>query len=203
MTQAKPQFTTIGEFLSFDGGDRRYELVRGELVEMPNESTLNTQIAMFLITMFLQLGIPHTRLGIKQMISVSSTEVTARDPDLIVHSDASIAAIAGKTRALISADLPAPMLVVEIVSPGNPGSENYDPLRVTRRDRDYIEKRREYALRGIPEYWLIDPNRSVILVLTLAGSSYQEREFRNSDRILSQLFPALNQTAAQILSAGQ
>jgi Uma2 family endonuclease len=50
MTQAKPRFRTIEEFLNYDDGtDTRYELVRGELVEMPNESTLNTQMAVFLI----------------------------------------------------------------------------------------------------------------------------------------------------------
>lgn len=196
MTQAKPRFTTIEDFLQYDDGtSQRYELVCGELVEMPNESTLNTQIALFLIAMFLQSGIPHTRLGIKQLIAVSSTEVTARDPDLIVHSEASIAAIAGKSQAFLSADMPVPMLVIEIVSPGGPSSENYE--------RDYIEKRREYAMRRIPEYWLIDPNRSVVLILTLIGRSYQEREFRNSDRIISRTFPELTQTAAQILSAGQ
>ncbi len=46
----------------------RYELVDGMLIEMPPESTLNTQIATFLLAV-LQLGIPHTRLGIRHQIA--------------------------------------------------------------------------------------------------------------------------------------
>jgi Uma2 family endonuclease len=195
MTQAKPRFRTIEEYLDYaDGTDIRYELVRGELVEMPNESTLNTQIAVFLILTFAALGIPPTRIGIKQMIAVSSSEVTARDPDLIVHSEDSIAAIEGKTRALISVDLPAPLLVIEIVSPGNPETENYD--------RDYVEKPIEYAARGIPEFWRVDPSRAVVAVLSLSQGSYQVREFCGSSAIVSPAFPTLQITAEKILNAG-
>lgn len=49
-------------------------------------------------------------------------------------------------------------MAIEIVSPGKPGEENYD--------RDYVEKRRESAERGIPEYGIIDPSRQVVLVVT-------------------------------------
>ena len=36
MTQAKPRFRTIKDYLDYDDGtDTRYELVNGELVEMP------------------------------------------------------------------------------------------------------------------------------------------------------------------------
>jgi Uma2 family endonuclease len=60
--------------------------------------------------------------------------------------------------------MPPPALVVEVVSPGEPGTPNYD--------RDYVDKPKEYADRGIPEYWIIDPERQVILVLMLAGERY-------------------------------
>jgi Uma2 family endonuclease len=98
-------------------------------------------------------------------------------------------------RSLIELDLPAPRLVVEVVSPGEPGSNNYD--------RDYIEKPQEYAKREIPEFWLIDPSRAVVLVLSLVGNTYKAVEFRGSDRILSTQFKQLNLTAQQILSAGE
>ena len=42
MTQAKPRFRTIDEYLDYDDGtDTRYELVNGELVELPNEKQIN------------------------------------------------------------------------------------------------------------------------------------------------------------------
>ena len=91
--------------------------------------------------------------------------------------------------------MPVPLLVVEVVSSGEPGSDNYD--------RDYIDKRKEYAKRGIPEFWLIDPIRAVVLVLTLIGSTYQVAEFRGSDRIQSTQFKQLSLTAQQVLTAGE
>jgi Uma2 family endonuclease len=186
---------TLEEYLTYDDGtDRRYELVDGVLVEMGAESSLNTSIAVFLIGFFLQFGIPAPRIGIKHLLAVSSAKVTARDPDLIIHSEASYAAIAGTPQALVRAEMPPPLLVIEVVSPGEPGTENYD--------RDYIDKRQEYAERGIPEFWLIDPSRSVVIVLFLKAGSYTAIEFRGSDRVLSPTFPELNLVAEYALRAG-
>jgi Uma2 family endonuclease len=52
-------------------------------------------------------------------------------------------------------------LVVEVVSPDNP-------------ERDLIEKRRDYAEAGIPEYWIIDPQTDTITVLRLEADAYTE-----------------------------
>ncbi|NER22176.1 MAG: hypothetical protein F6J86_25605 [Symploca sp. SIO1B1] len=60
---------TLEEYLNYDDGtDTRYELVNGVLVEMGAESTINTQIAVFLLLCFAQLNIPAYHLGIKQKI---------------------------------------------------------------------------------------------------------------------------------------
>ena len=198
MTQATRPRLTIEEFLTYDDGtNTRYELVDGVLVEMGAESTINTLIAGFLFATFLQLGIPAYQIGFKQWIAVSDSTATARDPDLIVHSEASFAAIEGASQAIIKAEMPNPLLVVEVVSPGKPGEDNYD--------RDYVEKPKEYATRGIPEFWQVDPNpdRAVVIVLTLKNGAYQSREFRGSDRVISVTFPGLQLTAEQILRAGR
>jgi len=196
MTQTKSRFTSIEEFLAYDDGtNTRYELMNGVLVDMGAESTTNTIIAGFLFAAFLQLGIPAYRIGFRQWIAVSSSSVTARDPDLIVHSEESFAAIDGLPQALVAADAPVPLVVIEIVSPGNPGSENYD--------RDYVEKPREYAARGIPEFWRIDPERTVVTVLKLENGAYQSKNFRGSDVIVSRTFPNLQLTAEQLLRAGR
>jgi Uma2 family endonuclease len=196
MTQAKPRFRTIEEYLTYDDGtDTRYELVNGELVEMPSESPLNILIATALLLHFAQTGIPVYRLGIKHQIAVRSSSVTAREPDLIVHSEESAIAILRERQSLITFDMPAPALVIEVVSPGEPGTKNYD--------RDYVEKPKEYAERGIPEFWQIDPERAVVRVLTLKDGSYQAKEFREGDRIASPTFPELKLTVEQILNAGR
>ncbi len=55
---------TPEEYLDYDDGtDTRYELVDGVLVEMGAESTLNTQIAVFLLLTFAALGIARYGLN--------------------------------------------------------------------------------------------------------------------------------------------
>lgn len=102
---------------------------------------------------------------------------TRRYPDFLVLTEAGAIALAGASRSIVTSEMPAPALVVEVVSPGEPGEKNYD--------RDYIEKRREYAARGIPEYWIVDPYRQVVLVLTLDGQSYREERFTEQTAIVS------------------
>jgi Uma2 family endonuclease len=53
-------------------------------------------------------------------------------------------------------DMPPPLLVVEVASPGK-----------RNQDRDYRYKRSEYTVRGIIEYWIIDPEQEQVTVLTL------------------------------------
>jgi Uma2 family endonuclease len=192
MTQAAKKLS-FEEYLNYDDGtDIRYEFVDGELAPLPTESTLSTQIAIFLIAIFLQLGIPIRRLGIKHQISVKSRIVTAREPDLVVHSDASIEAIDGLPQALLEPDMPNPLLVVEIVSPGDANHK-----------RDYEVKRKEYQNRGIPEYWLIDPEQATITVLHLVDAQYVEfGTFKNRDRLLSPTFQEINLTCDQVFAAG-
>jgi Uma2 family endonuclease len=190
------QRMTFEEYLGYDDGtNARYELVEGVLVEMGAETALNISIAFFLAIAFAQQGIPPYRIGNKHLIAVSSTKVTARDPDLTIHSEASYNAVITEKQSFLGFDKPSPLLVIEVVSPGKPGESNYD--------RDYVEKRQEYAARGIPEYWLIDPERQVVLVLMIQGQSYQEQLFTGQTEIVSPTFPNLKLTADLILKAGR
>ncbi len=54
-------------------------------------------------------------------------------------------------------------LVVEVVSPDNP-------------ERDYWKKRQDYADARIGEYWIVDPQKQVILVLKLEGDNYVDHQ---------------------------
>ena len=81
----------------------------------------------------------------------------------------------------------APILVVEIVSRDH-------------RDDDYRFKRSEYAVREIPEYWIVDVEAQKISVLTLVNGFYEVEEFRNENLIISGTFSELQLTVNQILS---
>ena len=197
MTQAKPRFRTFEDYLDYDdGSDRRYELVDGEIVELPPESPENDFLALNLRDLLITL----VR---RQLIRVHTCEIEVpvlkprepanRYPDLVIlraeHLD-----LMGR-RLTIKSDMPPPRLIVEVVSPGTETTENYQ--------RDYTGKRDQYAARGIPEYWLIDPQRQTVLVLTLKGASYQEKSFTGQSAIVSSAFPDLQLTAEQILNVGQ
>jgi Uma2 family endonuclease len=183
---------TLAEYLAYDDGtDKRYELVNGELVEMPSESDLNNQIAIFLLLAFAQF-IPGRLLRRGTEIVVSGSRATVRVPDLLVLTEELLAALAGSPRSIITPDMPPPALVVEVVSPGK---EN--------EDRDYRYKRSEYAARGIGEYWIVDPERVQVVVLTLVDGLYEEAIYQDDERLVSQTFPTLELTTKQVLQAGE
>jgi Uma2 family endonuclease len=67
------------------------------------------------------------------------------------------------------------------------------------RRRDVVTKRDEYALAGIPEYWIVDPEVAVITVLTLDGTSYSVHgEFKRGEQATSVLLPGF---AVDVLAA--
>jgi Uma2 family endonuclease len=195
MTVATARRMSLEDYLTYDDGtDTRYELVDGVLVEMGVESTINTWIAMYLAFAFGALGVPPNRVGIKQKIEVTSSYVSARDPDLIIHTEDSALAIKGRKEACLKLLEPNPMIAIEVVSPGEPGTPNYD--------RDYEHKPNEYAARGIPEMWQIDPERSWVKIGTLVDGDYEFETFTGNMAIVSPGFPTLAITADDVLTAG-
>lgn len=99
-----------------------------------------------------------------------------------------------RQRLTITLDIPPPVLVVEAVSPYRSVSDrNYQ--------RDYVDKRQQYQDRGIPEYWIIDNIDQTITLQVLEQGIYQAAELSGDQRIMSQIFPSLSLTAAQILQA--
>jgi len=183
---------TLEEYLAYDDGtDTKYELVDGELVEMPPETHRNNLISLYLLSEFLKF-IPIQLISHKDTeLVVMGNRTRVRLPDLMILTQELLAALAGK-RATITPDMPSPIMVVEVVSPGKVNN-----------DRDYRYKRSEYAARGIPEYWIVDADQAKVTLLTLVDGLYEEAIFQGTDLITSVTFPGLNLTAVQVLTAGQ
>ncbi len=180
---------TLADFLAYDdGSDQRYELENGEMILMPAESDINQRIASFLFALFLGLGIPSYRLRIGLEVAVNSTHVGVRLPDLALLSEEGAEELAGAKRSIVSMDMPAPLLLVEVVSKGQ-------------EKRDYRHKRSEYAARGVAEYWIVDPLAAQVTILELVDGFYEEQDFKDADCLISTVFPELNLTAAQTLKA--
>lgn len=84
-------------------------------------------------------------------------------------------------------------LVAEVVSPGTEA-----------RQRDLEEKRREYALAGIREYWIIDPETQTVTVLALDGETFhQHGEFTSGQTADSPLLEGFAIDVTALFSAGQ
>ena len=178
------QKMTLEEFLAHDDDtETLHEFEDGEIILMASESETNRRIASFLFACFLQQGIPSYRLSMKTEIITTGSRM--RVPDLVLLSEELAAAMKGATRSIVLSEMPAPSLVVEVVSPNQS-------------DRDYRYKRSEYAARGIAEYWIVDPLVAKVTVLEWVEGFYEEKIYEGEQVITSILFPELKLTAAQI-----
>src|SRR6476646_10018706 len=161
MIQAKPRFESFEEYLAYDDGtENLYELFNGELIEVPPESGENTSIAVFLLLQFAAI-VGHTRVRPHGLELEVRGEPRNRYPDLTVIKEEHVEQL--RRRNTLRFEMSPPLLVVEVVSPGE-----------LQRDRDYIAKRMQYQDRGIPEYWIVDPQLKTVLVLELSGETYTE-----------------------------
>jgi Uma2 family endonuclease len=194
MTQAQAKFITFEAYLSYSNDmdlEGRYELINGELVELPPESELNNWIGRALFLIFATSGIISPRLvvilGCEIQVPILQPKDSAnRFPDLVVLRQEHLQLT--QRRLTITLDMPPPRLIAEIVSPGK-----------TNRDRDSIHKRSQYAAIGAPEYWLLDPVAQTVMVLVLEGEDYREVGIFSGDTAIASLeFAELKLTAGQI-----
>lgn len=190
-----PTKLTFEEYLEYDDGtDNRYELVDGELIEVPPESGINKRIANYLFLVLAQI-FDYTLLypgGCELQVTGNPQN---RYPDFVVLTQEHLELT--QRRLTITLEMPAPQLVAEVVSPyRNKSDDNYQ--------RDYVDKVQQYQALGIPEYWIIDPQAELVTVLTLKvkDGTYEKQEFRGDEQIISETFPELKLTAAQVLQAG-
>jgi Uma2 family endonuclease len=195
-SQTKLRFQSFEDYLAYDDGTEYLcELFNGELIEVPPESGKNVGIAGFLFLQFaLLLG--HLRVRGHGLELEVRGEPRNRFPDLTILREDHIPQLACRNTVRLS--MAPPLLVVEVVSPGE-----------VQENRDYVAKRTQYQDLGIPEYWLVDPQQQRVTLLELQNLELQNTvyvevgRFQGADRITSLQFPDLALTAEQILQAGE
>jgi Uma2 family endonuclease len=191
MTQAKPRFATFEAYLSYSNDlEGRFQLINGELIELPPESRLNSTIAFVVALVFAKMGIAveliHPGKCEIQVPVLAPGDAANRYPDLVVLRREHLELT--QRRLTITLDMPPPQWVMEVISPGK-----------ANRARDYINKRSQYAAIGVPEYWLIDPQAKTVMVLELEGDDYREiGTFQGIAPIVCPTFPALILSAEQV-----
>jgi Uma2 family endonuclease len=188
------QKLTLTEYLNYsDGTDNRYELVDGELKLMGVGTGQHGDLVEFLKDLFRdeikRSQLPWTSK--QAAVSIQSPRGrrwdTCRIPDVVVLSLDQWESLRN-CEALITLDQNPPILVVEVVSPST-------------KTEDYRSKRVEYCVLEIAEYWIVDPLEQRVTVCVLEEGSYTDYVFSGDDAIASPVFPTLNCTAAQILTA--
>jgi Uma2 family endonuclease len=200
MVQALSQLFSFEEFIAWlpDNIGKRYELQDGIIVEMPQPSGKHEQITGFLageITLeYKQRSLPY--FIPKTVLVKPSRRSSGYFPDIVVINNANLPNETLWEQSSTVTQGESIPLVIEVVS--------------TNWEDDYYTKLGNYEAMKIPEYWIVDyaafgakkfignPKQPTISIYRLLDEEYQVTRFRDSERILSPTFPALNLTANQI-----
>jgi Uma2 family endonuclease len=129
----------------------RYEILKGELVVTPAPRRSHMAVAARLVNLIGRQLVTDSRnwsMAIQPInLAYETDEVTYQcQPDLSVFNQ--------PLEAVVADESLQPVIVIEIVSPGNP-------------ENDYIWKVEAYARMGMPEYWIVDPGNVAITFLRL------------------------------------
>lgn len=133
---------------------RLVELTDGYLEIPPAPSRGHQRILAFLYSAFHAFLRPLGGEALFAPLRLRIRPGKFREPDLLLVRDARDAR--SGDRFWTGADV-----VVEVVSPDRP-------------ERDLVHKRDDYAEAGIPEYWIVDPERETVTVLELEDGGYVE-----------------------------
>ena len=162
--------------------NRLLEYADGVIEGLPMPTQEHQDISQFL---FLALLGFLQRIGGKVYYAPLRVRIRARkfrEPDLLLVRDANDPR--RQNRFWLGADL-----VVEVVSEDDP-------------ERDTRVKRADYALAGIPEYWIVNSLDETITVLVLAGEEYAEHGvFQRGDRAVSKLLEGFGVSVDEVLDA--
>ncbi|BAC90931.1 Uma2 family endonuclease [Gloeobacter violaceus] len=181
---------TFEEYVRYQGEPGiRYELFHGHLEPITTPTGLHTSICEFVASRLQrQFAAQQLPLVAKSAVGVRTEEDTSRIPDVVVCSRELWERLCARPGDGILDTGETPLLVVEVVS------EDWR--------RDYVRKRAEYAMVDIPEYWIVDPVRQRVWVLSdpQSENSYERVEFQSGDQLVSVQFPQLELTVDILLS---
>ena len=207
MVQLQPKLLTVRDFIDRYGDKPQYELIDGELFDLEPTgihvraaSSKTMEVAGFvgrkLNVVIDQQNAPFV-IPYRCLIKLLGTE-TAFRPDVIVLDQTQLAQEPLWQQEPVICRGASIKLVVEVVS--------------TNWQNDYARKTEDYALLGVPEYWIVDylglggrdyigtPKQPTVTLCVLAGDRYQRQVLHGCDLLRSPTFPHLNLTADQILA---
>jgi Uma2 family endonuclease len=202
MVQLQSKLLTAHEFIDQFGDEPQYELIDGELIDL-EPTGIHEQVAGF-IGRKLNVAIDRQNepflIPYRCLVKLLGTE-TAFRPDVIVLDKTQLAQEPLWHQEPVICQGTTIKLIVEVVS------SNWQ--------NDYARKTEDYALLGVPEYWIADylglggrdyigtPKQPTLTHCVLEGDRYQKRLVTGDNWLQSPAFPSLQLTANQIFAAGQ
>jgi Uma2 family endonuclease len=151
ITRSQPPRLTYQDLLRLPDDLLRHELIDGEHFMSPAPALKHQRIVVNLARILSTFVRAH-RLG---EVLVAPVDVLFSQHD-VVEPDVLFVAAAHGERLRERYVAGAPDLVVEVLSPSNPGY-------------DKIKKRRLYEAQGVPEYWIVDPAAETVEVYRAAS----------------------------------
>lgn len=165
---------TYDDYAALPDDGQRYEIVNGVLVMAPAPSPAHQDIV-GMIFHYLLVQVKFAGLGrvFTAPIDVDLGPKNVFQPDVVVVLNAHLDRVAAKKI------VGAPDLVVEVVSPGGGVM-------------DRIAKYAVYARAGIPEYWIVKPERQTVEVSLLEVGEYRSLGiFSEQQTLPSRVVPGL------------
>jgi Uma2 family endonuclease len=199
--QQKP--LSFDDFLIRYGGDNRYELIDGEVFDLEPTGSHEEVAALITTKICVQIetaGLPWFVLQ-RGLLRPENIGMTAFRPDVAVIDRSQLTKEMYWSEQSILTLGSSIKFVAEVVS-GN-------------WQNDYSRKVEDYAVLGIPEYWIADhaglggtrhigkPKQPTLSICTLVNGEYEIQQLRGNQIIVSPTFPNLQLTAEQVLKAGR
>ena len=179
-TQQQQKYWTYEDLFDLPE-NKRYEIIEGELYEMPAPNAAHEVITMNLVQFVLSLVV--WPLGGKILTSPVDLFLRAGNPvqpDLLVLLPDQLGMISERGIEGV------PALLVEVLSPSNSR-------------HDLVTKRALYARAGVREYWIVSPEAMIIEILTLDGEVYRTHaRLAGDEPITSGLFPSIATSTSAI-----
>ncbi len=174
---------TAEDLLRLPHDDRRYELVRGELVPMPPVAGEHGGVAVNLASELRDVVRPAA-LG---WVVTETGFILTRDPDLVRAPDIAFIRRDRLTRdELAKGYVPfAPDLAVEIVSPNDSAA-------------DLVEKVQEYLHFGAQLVWLVEPRTRTVTVYRPDGSAQVLRATAGDTLSGENVIPGISLPVAEV-----
>jgi Uma2 family endonuclease len=149
-TATTTKLMTAQEFMAADLGAGNFELVRGEVVEVPPAMPEHGRVCG---DVFYVLETYGRQTGRGYALSNDSAVQTERNPDTVRGADVCFYTHARWPRSEVGLDLPPvpPDLAVEVVSPGNRPGELYRKIS-------------EYLAAGVSLVWVVYPKQRCIVI---------------------------------------